>query len=292
MKALGQIWFVGAGPGDPDLITVKGRRLVEQAGAILYAGSLVDPAATRWAAPDCLRQDSSGMTLEAIGAWLIAAARRHPCVVRLQTGDPAIYGALPELTRGLDAAGVPWQVVPGVTAATAAAAAAGISLTLPEGTQTLILTRAAGRTPVPAGEDLRALAAHGCTLCIYLSVRLLPQVQQALRAAGWPATAPLLVVQRASWAGAERIVRGTLSDIDARCATAGIDAQAMIIAGPTLALDSGPPPARSRLYDPAFSHGYRRAEPAADPAGTAPSRSAAAPPGTSTHPNEPEPNSE
>ena len=170
---LGKIWFVGAGPGDPDLITVKGRRLLEQAGAILFAGSLVDQAATLYAPPGCEIRDSKDMTLEEMTYWLLQASRRHQTVVRLQTGDPGLYGALVEMTRPLDEVGVPWAVVPGVSSALASAAAAGETLTLPEVTQTVILTRVAGRTPMPPGEDLESLAAHRSTLCIFLSITLL-----------------------------------------------------------------------------------------------------------------------
>ena len=127
----GKIWFVGAGPGDPDLITVKGRGLIEQAGAILFAGSLVDQTATRYAPPGCAIRDSKDMTLEAMVAWLIEQAHRHATVIRLQTGDPGLYGALIEMTRPLTAAGIEWSVVPGVSSARASMAAAGESLTLP-----------------------------------------------------------------------------------------------------------------------------------------------------------------
>src|SRR5574343_2021641 len=166
----GKIWFIGAGPGDPDLITVKGRKLLEHAGAILFAGSLVDQAATLYAPAGCEIRDSKDMTLEAMTDWLIAAATRHGTVVRLQTGDPGLYGALIEMTRPLTAASVPWAVVPGVSSAMASMAAAGETRTLPEVTQTVILTRVAGRTPMPPGEELEALAAHKTTLCIYLSI--------------------------------------------------------------------------------------------------------------------------
>ena len=169
----GKIWFIGAGPGDPDLITVKGRRLLEQSGAILYAGSLVDQAATLHAPTGCEIRDSKDMTLDEMTSWLIDQAGRHATVVRLQTGDPGLYGALIEMTRPLTAAGLEWAVVPGVSSAMASMAAAGETLTLPEITQTVILTRVAGRTPMPPGEDLEALATHGCTLCIYLSITLL-----------------------------------------------------------------------------------------------------------------------
>lgn len=257
----GKVWFVGAGPGDPDLITVKGRDLVARAGAVLYAGSLVDVAATRYAPAGCEIADSRDMTIDEIGDWLVERAGRHETVVRLQTGDPSLYGALCEMARLLDVAGIEWSVVPGVSSAMASAAAAGETLTLPEVTQTVILTRVAGRTPMPPGEELEALAAHGTTLCIYLSITLLPEVQRALRAAGWSDEAAVLVVQKASWPGAEKIVRGTLADIREKCRTEKIGNQAMIIASPALGARHWPEVARSKLYDPEFAHRFRRATP-------------------------------
>jgi precorrin-4/cobalt-precorrin-4 C11-methyltransferase len=256
---VGTVWFVGAGPGDPDLITVKGRDLIARAGAILFAGSLVNVAATGWAPPDCLIADSKDMTLEQMSAWLIANAARCDTVVRLQTGDPALYGTLIELVQPLDAAGVPGAVVPGVAAARASAAAAVESFTLPEVTQTTIFTRVEGRTPMPDGEDLAALAAHRCTLCIFLSITLLHKVEAGLRQAGWPDDAPVLVVHKASWPGEERIVRGTLATIKQQCRDAGIVSQAMVIASPTLGARQWPELARSRLYDPSFTHRFRKA---------------------------------
>lgn len=260
----GKVWFVGAGPGDPELITVKGRALLERAGAILFAGSLVDVAATRYAPAACVIRDSKDMTLEAMTAWLLDAAGRHDTVVRLQTGDPGLYGALIEMTRPLTAAGIDWAVVPGVSSAMAAMAAAGETLTLPEVTQTVILTRVAGRTPMPPGEDLAALAAHHSTLCIYLSITLLHEVQRALRAAGWREDAPMLVVQKASWPGEEKIIRGTLADIKKKCQAEKVGAQAMIVASPTLGAGDWAGIARSKLYDPAFAHRFRQASVAAD----------------------------
>lgn len=255
----GKIWFVGAGPGDPDLLTVKGRKLLEAAGAVLFAGSLVDQAATLFSPPGCEIRDSKDMTLEEMSAWLIERAARHETVVRLQTGDPGLYGALIEMTRPLTAAGVEWAVVPGVSSAMASMAAAGETLTLPEVTQTVILTRVAGRTPMPPGEELEALAAHKTTLCIYLSITLLHKVQDALRAAGWAEDAPILVVQKASWPGEEKIVRGTLADIKRRCQDAKIASQAMIVASPTLGAADWPELIRSKLYDPTFTHRFRKA---------------------------------
>ncbi|MBP9034200.1 precorrin-4 C(11)-methyltransferase [Thauera sp.] len=258
-SSVGTVWFVGAGPGDPDLITVKGRRLLEQAGAILFAGSLVDQTATHHAPSGCEIRDSKDMTLEQMSVWLLDACARHLTVVRLQTGDPGLYGALVEMTRPLDAAGIDWKVVPGVSSAMASAAAAGETLTLPEVTQTVILTRVAGRTPMPAGEDLEALAAHRTTLCIFLSITLLHEVQRALRAAGWPEEAPIVVVQKASWPGMEKIVRGTLANIKRRCQEEKIASQAMIIASPALGARHWPDIARSKLYDPGFGHRFRKA---------------------------------
>ena len=255
----GTVWFVGAGPGDPDLITVKGRQLLAQAGAILFAGSLVDRAATLYAPSGCAIRDSRDMTLEEMTDWLIAAAEKHETVIRLQTGDPGLYGALIEMTRPLTAAGVEWAVVPGVSSAMASMAAAGESLTLPEVTQTVILTRTAGRTPMPEGEDLEALASHHCTLCIYLSITLLHEVQKALRAAGWREDAPILVVQKASWPGQEKIVRGTLADIKQKCQAEKIGSQAMIVASPTLGAADWESLVRSKLYDPTFTHRFRKA---------------------------------
>jgi len=255
----GTVWFVGAGPGDPDLITVKGRELIERAGAILFAGSLVDEAATRWAPPGCEIADSKGMTLGQMSAWLIERAARHETVLRLQTGDPALYGALMELVQPLDAAGVPLRVVPGVSSAMASAAAAVETFTLPELTQSVIFTRVEGRTPMPPGEDLAALAAHRCTLCIFLSITLLGKVTAELRAAGWAEGAPILVVHKASWPGEQQIVRATLADVKQRCREAGIVSQSMIIASPTLGSRHWPELTKSKLYDATFTHKFRRA---------------------------------
>lgn len=255
---MGKVWFVGAGPGDPELITVKGRDLIASAGAILYAGSLVSEAAMRWAPEGCAIADSKGMDLEAITAWLIEQAAAHRTVVRLQTGDPGLYGALIEMVQPLDAAGIEVGVVPGVSSAMASAATAVESLTLPEVTQTVILTRVEGRTPMPEGESLAELASHHCTLCLFLSITLLRKVQDELRAAGWAEDAPVLVVHKASWPGEEQIIRGTLADIRDKCRAAKIHSQAMIIASPTLGARQWDSLKKSKLYDAGFTHRYRR----------------------------------
>lgn len=255
---MGKVWFVGAGPGDPDLITVKGRDLIARADAILFAGSLVSQAAMQWAPAGCEIVDSKDMALDDITAWLIAKARLYSTVVRLQTGDPGLYGALIEMVQPLDAAGIEVSVVPGVSSAMASAAAAVESLTLPEVTQTVILTRVEGRTPMPEGESLRELAQHHCTLCLFLSITLLKTVQSELIAAGWRTDAPVLVVQKASWPEQEKIIRGTLADIREKCQAEKITSQAMIIVSPALGARHWPELKKSKLYDATFSHRFRR----------------------------------
>lgn len=260
MSNSGKVWFVGAGPGDPDLITVKGRDLIAQADAILYAGSLVQQAATQWAPPHCTIADSKDMTLEQICDWLISQAGPGKTVIRLQTGDPGLYGALIEMVQALDAADIAVEVVPGVSSAFAAMACAVESLTLPEVTQTVILTRVEGRTPMPAGESLRELASHHSTLCLFLSITLLPTIARELKAAGWTDDAPVLVVHKASWPGEQQIIRGTLADIREKCRAAKINSQAMIVVSPTLGARHWPELKKSKLYDAGFSHRFRRAE--------------------------------
>lgn len=255
----GTVHFVGAGPGDPQLLTLKGRDLIARAGAILFAGSLVSEAATQWAPAGCEIADSKDMTLQHIVDWLISRAQKHETVIRLQTGDPGLYGALIEMVQPLDAAGIPVAVVPGVTSAMASMAAACETLTLPEVTQTVILTRVEGRTPMPEGEQLAELASHHCTLCMYLSITLLKTIKKELLIAGWAEDSPILVVQKASWPNEEKIVRGTLADIRERCLEAGITAQAMIVASPTLGARHWPELKKSKLYDPTFTHRFRKA---------------------------------
>jgi precorrin-4/cobalt-precorrin-4 C11-methyltransferase len=257
---MGKVWFVGAGPGDAELITVKGQGLIEQAGAILFAGSLVSETAMRWASKQCEIADSKDMSLAEIIAWLIEKAQQHQTVVRLQTGDPTLYGALIEMVQGLDQAGIECAVIPGVSSAMASAACAVESLTLPEVTQSVIFTRIEGRTPMPDGESLQELAAHHCTLCIFLSITLLSKMQQALLQAGWDANAPVLVVHKASWPGEEKIIRTSIAEVKQRCKAEKVNSQAMIIVSPTLNARSWTELKKSKLYDASFTHKYRRAK--------------------------------
>jgi len=247
--------FVGAGPGDPELITVKGQKALAGADLILYAGSLVNPAVLEWAGPGAERLDTSRLDLDEICARLVAGQREGKRVVRVHSGDPALYGAIQEQLEVLEREGIPCVVIPGVTAAFAAAAALAQELTLPEVSQTVIFTRAAGRTPVPAPEALPELARHGATLVIYLSIKLIDRVVGELTPAYGPDT-PVVVAYRVSWPD-QRLIRGTLGTIAGLVKESGIERQALILVGPALGAREGGLQARSKLYDRGFSHGFR-----------------------------------
>lgn len=247
-----KIYFVGAGPGDPELITVKGQRLLEKADVVIYAGSLVNPALLASVPASAEVYNSASMTLEEVLQVMIKAAGEGKLVVRLHTGDPALFGAIQEQIDALSEQGITSEVVPGVSSLFAAAAALQQEYTLPGVTQTVIITRLAGRTPVPESESLARLAEHRAAMCVFLSVHLLPQVVQALQSANYPPDTPIAVVYKASWPD-EVIVRGTLEDIAERVETAGISKTALILVGNFLGKDY----TRSRLYDPGFTHGYR-----------------------------------
>ncbi len=252
-----KVWFVGAGPGDPELITVKGKNLISTADAILFTGSLVSETVMRWSKSDCEIADSKGMTLEAINQWLIDKAQTKKIVVRLQTGDPSLYGALIEMIQALDKHHITSSIIPGVSSALASAASAGETLTLPELTQTVIFTRIEGRTPVPEGETLEALASHHSSICLFLSISLIHKVEKSLIKAGWSKNAPIVVVHKASWPGEEIIVRGTLSTIRNKCKQAGISSQSMIIVSPTLGARNFNNLKKTRLYAADFNHKFR-----------------------------------
>jgi precorrin-4/cobalt-precorrin-4 C11-methyltransferase len=247
--------FIGAGPGDPELITVKGQKALAAADLVLYAGSLVSPAILTWASPEAELVDTAALNLEEIVGRMMAGHRVGQRVVRVHSGDPSLYGAIQEQLEVLEQEQIPCQVIPGVTAAFAAAAALAQELTLPEVTQTVILTRAAGRTPVPPGEALSDLARHGATLVIYLSIKLIDAVVAELTPAYGPET-PVVVVYRVSWPD-QQIIRGKMATIAGLVKEAGIERQALILVGPALAAREGQLKARSRLYDRDFSHGFR-----------------------------------
>jgi precorrin-4/cobalt-precorrin-4 C11-methyltransferase len=250
--------FVGAGPGDPELITVKGQKALAAADLVLYAGSLVSPAILTWTGSGAELIDTAALNLEEIVSRIITGYRADKRVVRVHSGDPSLYGAIQEQLEVLEREQIPCEVIPGVTAAFAAAAALAQELTLPEVTQTVILTRAAGRTPVPQGEALGDLARHGATLVIYLSIKLIDRVVAELTPAYGPET-PVVVAYRVSWPD-QRIIRGNLATIVSLIKEAGIERQALILVGPALGAREGQLQARSKLYDESFSHGFRGGE--------------------------------
>ena len=251
----GKVFIIGAGPGDPELLTLRGAALIAACPMLLYTGSLVPKEILARARPDADVRDSSGMTLDEIIAWIVAAIDAGKDVARVHTGDPVIFGSTAEQTRRLDQLGIEWQLIPGVSSFTAAAAALGKELTLPELSQTVILSRAEGRTPMPAGEKLEDLARHGATLALFLSITLLEDVTQAL-IPSYGADCPVAVVHKASCPD-QKIVLGTLADIRARVKAEGIRTQSMILVGPVLTAESF---ANSRLYAPDFSHRFRKAK--------------------------------
>ena len=249
-----RVYIIGAGPGDPGLITVRGAELIARCPIVFYTGSLVPKEIVARAHAHATVLDSSSMTLDQIVDVLIDARDRDLDVARVHTGDPTIFGSTAEQMRCMEELGIEYEIVPGVSSFTAAAAALGRELTLPELSQTVILTRAEGRTPMPSREKLEELAAHQATLCLFLSITLLRDVVAALIPA-YGADCPVAVVHRASWPD-QIIVRGTLADIRDRVRAAGLKSQSMILVGRVLTATDF---ANSKLYDPEFSHRFRRA---------------------------------
>ncbi|MBS7659790.1 MAG: precorrin-4 C(11)-methyltransferase [Candidatus Bathyarchaeia archaeon] len=254
MWSKGKVYFVGAGPGDPGLITVKGKQLLEEADVIVYTGSLLNPDILRLAKPEAELYDSAVMSLEEIIAIMVSAAKKGKIVVRLHDGDPSFYGAIKEQMDLLDKEGVDYEVVPGVSSLQAAAAALKRELTLPGISQTIIITRPKGRTPISNRESIIELARHQATMAIFLGVAYIDRIVEELKAGGYPDTTPVAVVYKASWPE-QRIIRGTLMDISEKVKEAGITSTALILVGQTLEPKNYD---RSKLYDASFTHGYRR----------------------------------
>lgn len=250
----GYVYFIGAGPGAVDLITVRGKSIIDTADCIVYAGSLVNPRLFDDSAAEI--HDSSVLNLDEIIELINNTVKRGGVVARVHTGDPSLYGATKEQMVRLDALGIGYEVVPGVTSAFAASASLSAELTLPEVTQTVIITRKGGRTPVPEHEDLRLLASHGSTMMIYLSVGMISGVVSDLIEGGYSPETAVVVVQKASWPD-EKIVHGTLADIADRVEHSQITKTAMICIGKVFAPEALV--AESKLYDKHFSHGTRQA---------------------------------
>jgi precorrin-4/cobalt-precorrin-4 C11-methyltransferase len=258
MTPKGRVYIMGVGPGDPELITVKARRILDQADLVIYTGSLLSPELFRSCKPTVEIHDSAGMALQEILDRLKEAALTGKVVVRVHDGDPVIFGALREQLLPLEAAGVECVLVPGVSSFLAGAAALKDELTIPELTQTVILTRMEGRTAVPEKEKLRELARHQATLILFLSAGLIERAVDELKY-GYPEETPVAVVYKASCPD-QKIIRGTLADIAAKIRAEKISMYALIYVGKVFdpALEAEPAAFRSKLYDEEFSHAFRR----------------------------------
>ncbi len=248
------IYFLGAGPGAKDLITVRGAKLLGEADIIIYAGSLVNPELLDYKKNGCGVYDSSKMTLEEVLSVMVPAAKEGKTVVRLHTGDPCIYGAHREQMDALESMGLPYEVCPGVPSFCAAAAALKAEYTLPGVSQSVILTRMEGRTPVPEKERAESLAAHGSTMVFFLSAGDAERLSERLVSGGYAPETPAAIVYKASWRD-EKVIRTTVSEMAGAAKENGVTKTALILIGDFL----GNKYERSKLYDPAFTTGFREA---------------------------------
>lgn len=246
------VYFVGAGPGDPELITVKGRRLLEEADLVIYAGSLVSEEHLSYCKESCEKHDSASKTLEEVSELILKAAENDKKIVRLHTGDPTLFGAIKEQMAELDKYHIEYEVVPGVSSFTASAAAINAQFTLPGVSQTVILTRLAGRTGVPKGESLEKLAAHGSSMAIFLSVNQIDKVVESLLKGGYTLDTPCAVVYKATWKD-QKVIKGILKNIADLVKDEGVDRWAQILVGDFLDCRYE----KSKLYDKDFTHMYR-----------------------------------
>ena len=251
----GHIEIVGAGPGDPDLVSVRGRKFLEKADLILYAGSLVPKALTECAKPGAVVRSSADMTLQEQYQLMKAYYDKGCLIVRLHTGDPCIYGAISEQMRFFDSNGMSYHITPGISSFQAAAAELRSQFTIPEHCQTIILTRGSGRTQVPEKEKLRLLAAHQSTMCIFLSATLAEEIQTELLAGGYPQETPVAVCHKLTWRE-QMILRGQLKDLAQIVRENNLTLTTMIIVGEAIDNREG----QSRLYDKSFSHLFRESQ--------------------------------
>ena len=249
-----KIYFVGAGPGDPELITIKGKRLVQTADVIIYTGSLLNREILGWVKPDAKLYDSAPLTLEEILSLMKKSVEEGKTVIRLHDGDPSIFGTLHEQIEFLEKEEIPYEIIPGVSSFLSAAGSLKKELTVPDISQTVILTRCEGRTPVPETQKLRDLAKHKASMVIFLSVHMIDKVVKELKE-GYEEDTPCAVVYRASWKD-EKIIYGKLSDIVQKVKGENITKTALILVGDFLEASGR----RSKLYDKTFSHGFRRAQ--------------------------------
>ncbi len=246
------IHFVGAGPGAIDLITVKGKSLLEQTDVIIYAGSLVNPQLLDYTKAFCEIHDSAKMTLEEVIEVMEEAYSKGKDVVRLHTGDPSIYGAIREQMDLLEVRQIPYEIIPGVSSFCGAAATLKAEYTLPHVSQTVILTRLGGRTPVPPLEEMSLLASHHTTMAIFLSVGMADELKKCLVKGGYSLDTPVAIVYKATWPD-EKVYRGTVGTLEAVVRENKLTKTALILVGPFLEADYE----RSCLYHPDFTHGFR-----------------------------------
>ena len=246
------VHIVGAGSGAADLITLRGQRLLSEADVIIYAGSLVNPALLDYAKEGAEIHNSAKMTLEEVLAVVKAAEAAGKTVVRLHTGDPCLYGAIREQMDELDKLGIPYDVTPGVSSFSGAAAALREEYTLPDVSQSVVITRMAGRTPVPERESIRSFAAHGATMVIFLSSGMIPELSQELMAGGYKADSPAAIVYKATWPD-EKVLRCTVSTLAETAERENVHNLALIIVGDFLKHEYS----RSKLYDPGFTTAFR-----------------------------------
>lgn len=252
---MSKVYFVGCGPGDPDLITVKAKKLLQKADVVVYSGSLI-PKEILKMCKKAKAHDASGLVREEIFDVLKKNAQKDKVVVRLHDGDPAIYGAIREQTDNLQKEKIECEIIPGVTSFLASSAALGLQLTLPGVTQTIIITRAEKRTKVPKREQISELAKHNATMIFYLSVQLLSDIVKEAIKGGYPKSTPVAVVYKASWPD-QKIITGTLEDIVKKVWAEKITRTAIVMIGDVIQPKSYE---YSKLYDKSFSHGYRKAK--------------------------------
>ncbi len=252
---MSDVFFVGCGPGDPELITVKAKKLIQKADIVVYSGSLIPEPILKLCKKGKL-YDAAKLVREEIFDLLYKNAKKDKLVVRLHDGDPSIYGAIKEQIDNLEKKGIESVVVPGVTAFLASAAALGTQLTLPGITQTIIVTRAESRTKVPKREKISELAKHKATLIFYLSVHLVNDLVKEALAGGYKKSTPVAIVYRASWKD-QKIVKGTLNDIAKKIKEEGVTKTAIVIISNVIDSTTYE---YSKLYDKKFSHGYRKAK--------------------------------
>ena len=249
------IHFVGAGPGAPDLLTLRGAELLKNADCVIYAGSLVNPALLAMTKENCRILNSASMTLEQVLSAFREEEQAGGSTVRLHTGDPSVYGAIREQIDALEEEGIPYDVTPGVSSFSGAAAALSAEYTLPGVSQTVILTRMEGRTPVPEGEKLSELSKHGASMVLFLSAGMMKNVQEELLKGAYNSKTPAAIVYKATWPE-EKVVRCTVGPLAESGRKAGITKTALLLVGDFLGEDYE----RSKLYDPGFTTGFRKGD--------------------------------